>query len=388
MNTPRHGVYTVGESTRGKSKTRKIIPVPNREYLTEDVVLLPELFKKNGYITANFGKWHVSEKPLTQGVDFNVAGGINGNPGKNGYFSPYEVPHISNGPEGEYLTDRLTTEAITFIEQNRDTSFFVYLPLYAVHTPLLPNPDLYESKYRNADKYLRNSQRKYAAMVETLDQNIGRLIDYIDEMGLAKNTIIILTSDNGGIASISPQTPARAGKGSYFQGGLRVPLMIRWQGVTTPQNNDQLTVNLDFFATFCEMFNLDIDQPKDGISLLSIILGERQLVQQNRFLYFHFPIYLQSYDGARDEARDPLFRTRPGAVIISQDWSLHEYFEDNEKLLFNLTEDVGEQKDVAKTYPEVVEQLYDRLSEWREAIGAPVPKALNEDYDEFFSDRQ
>ena len=148
MNTPRHGVYTVSPSDRGNEKTRKIIPTVNTRHLPDSVVLLPELFQMKGYVTASMGKWHVSKDPFVQGVNRNIAGGPNGNPGKNGYFSPYNVPNIEDGPVGEYLTDRITQEAVTFIKQHRDTSFFLYLPYYAVHTPLLPKPEVYEKNIK------------------------------------------------------------------------------------------------------------------------------------------------------------------------------------------------------------------------------------------------
>lgn len=388
MNTPRHGIYTVSPSARGDARTRKIVPIPNIKHLKDSVVLLPELFKKRGYVTANIGKWHVGPDPSTQGIDHNVAGGKNGNPGKGGYFSPYQVPNITDGPDGEYLTDRLTTEAIDFMESNQDTTFFLYLPYYAVHTPLLPKPEVYEETYLNKTGYLHHRQKKYAAMVQTLDDNIGRILNALDRINLADNTMVILTSDNGGIAAISPQSPARAGKGSYFQGGLKVPLMIRWPMVTSPCIVSVPTVNLDFFPTFCELLQVRVDQVHDGESILSVIrTGSGNTRLTERSLYWHFPIYLQSYDRELDQARDPLFRTRPGSLIVKGEWSFHEYFEDNEHILYNLKEDRGELENVAKNHPDIMEELRSELSIWRKKMAAPVPGQSNPEYDPGYSER-
>ena len=385
MNTPRHGIYTVSPSDRGNERTRRIIPIVNTKHLQDSVILIPELFKMKGYVTANMGKWHVSKDPLTQGVDKNIAGGPNGNPGKNGYFSPYNVPNLEDGPEGEYLTDRITNEAISFIRENKGNRFFLYLPYYAVHTPLLPKLQVYEKDYKNNDNYLHNKQQKYAAMVETLDQNVGSILQELENSQLAENTIVILTSDNGGIAAISPQAPARGGKGSYFQGGIKVPLMIRWKGVTNASVTEVPTVNLDFFPTFSNLLNVSVDQPTDGISLLNLIKGgEEKNKFINRSIFWHFPIYLQAYDGRLDEARDPLFRTRPGSLIVKGGYALHHYFENDEVVLYDLNNDPGEHHDLSNEFSNLSDSLYRELEEWRKINNALVPEKINPEYDPIF----
>ena len=385
MNTPRHGVYTVSPSARGKAQTRRIVPIKNTNHLRDSVILIPELFKQKGYVTANFGKWHVSPDPATQGIEYNVGGSDRGNPGKDGYFSPHKISNITDGPEGEYLTDRLTNEAIDFIENNQDTNFFIYLPYYAVHSPFLPKPALYEKDYKDKEVYLHDSQRKYAAMVEGLDQNIGRLLAAIDRSNLASSTMIVLTSDNGGIAAVSPQTPARAGKGSYFQGGLKVPLMIRWKGVSEPRVVNIPTGNLDFFPTFREMLDVEVDQPMDGQSLLNIIKGGDGEALKDRALYWHFPIYVQAYQGEQDEARDPLFRTRPGSLIQKNGWVLHHYFEENEVLLYDLGE--GEVQELSAEFPQKKKELYEELQRWRTSINASIPTKINKHFDPTFDSK-
>ncbi|MEP0366330.1 MAG: sulfatase [Cyclobacteriaceae bacterium] len=383
QNTPRHGVYTVSPSTRGNTKTRKLIPVKNKAHLTDEVITLPELFKKAGYTTANFGKWHVGEDPLTQGIDINVAGGKNGNPGKGGYFSPYNIPNITNGPEGEYLTDRLTSEAISFISDHKEENFFAYMPYYTVHTPLLPRPDLFES-YQTNPIYQSKAQAKYAAMVHGLDQNIGRLLNALDSLNLTENTMVIFTSDNGGIAAISSQAPARAGKGSYFQGGLKVPFVVRWPGVTAQNVTTQTpTVNLDIYATFLDLFGITVEQPHDGVSILPTLQGRTQDFSQ-RNLVWHFPIYLQNYKGYQDEARDPLFRTRPGSVILQGKWKLHHYLEDDQYLLYDIENDPGETTDVASKNPLIAQKLIAELNTWRKEQNAPFDLKINEAYDADF----
>lgn len=384
QNTPRHGVYTVGSSERGNSKARKLIPTPNIPHLTEEVVLIPELFKQAGYVTASIGKWHVSENPHTQGVDINVAGGANGNPGKEGYFSPYNLPHLPNGEEGEYLTDRLTNEAMTFVEENKGNPFFLYLPFYSVHTPLLPKPNILD-KYQSNDYFINEAQRKYAAMVETLDTNVGRLLAKLEELDLGKNTIVVLTSDNGGISAISPQSPSRAGKGSYFQGGLRVPLFIKWSGVANEGSQVNMpTVNLDFYPTFCELLGVDPAQPIDGKSILPLLKYKKGDDFIDRPIFWHFPIYLQKYDAKLDGSLDPFFRTRPGSVVLKNQWTLHHYFEDNQVMLFNLEEDPCEMNDVSSSYPSLTEDLYQELDNWRIKMKAPIPNKSNPKYDPDF----
>lgn len=375
MNTPRHGVFTVSPSDRGKAKNRKIIPIVNTRHLVDEHVLIPELFKEKGYVTANFGKWHVGEDPATQGVDHNVGGAAHGNPGKDGYFSPYNITHITDGPEGEYLTDRLTDEAIKFISDHKKDKFFAYIPYYAVHTPILPRLDQYELLKENT-AFLNDNQRQYAAMVHTVDENVGRLLTSLKKSGLDKNTMIILTSDNGGIRAISPQTPARAGKGSYFEGGLRVPFIVKWPNVIEEGSETSYpTVNLDVFATFSDLLDIKPSQPVDGKSLLPVFKAEKK--EEERPIYWHFPVYLQAYSKNNDQSRDRFFRTRPGSAMVLGKWKLHHYFEDDEWLLFDLENDLGEKNNVAEANPEVLKKMSKMMNNWRTEMKAPIPTEKN-----------
>ncbi|MBU2975670.1 sulfatase [Zobellia sp. B3R18] len=379
LNTPRHGVYTVSPSDRGDIKTRKLIPIKNTAHLNDTIFTLPQMLKSAGYTTASFGKWHIGKDPNKQGIDYNIGGSEKGHPGNGGYFSPYKIDHITNGKKGEYLTDRLTDEAIHYINKNKDTTFFIYMPYYTVHTPIMGKEDLV-AKFKSKKGQNGQNRPDYAAMVYAMDQNVGRLLNTLEQNGLEENTLVIFTSDNGGIRSISEQNPLRAGKGSYYEGGIRVPLVIKWPGKIRPNSTSTATVsNLDFYPTLQHITN-----PKekanllDGINLEPILYGEQPVA---RNLYFHFPIYLQKYNQLNDQGRDPLFRTRPGSVIISGEWKLHEYFEDGALELYNLNTDIGEKNNLAKQNPAKTKELYEQLNRWRKQTKAPIPTTVNEAYD-------
>lgn len=371
---PRTGVYTVGTSERGESKTRKLIPTTNTLHLSNDMVTLGDELQACGYLTCQIGKWHVGKDPTQQGIDINIAGLERGSPAS--YFSPYKNPRLRDGPDGEYLTDRLTDEAIEFLNSHQKKPFFLYLPYYTVHTPLQGRKDLL-GKYQDRP----GVHADYAAMVEALDENIGRLLAYLDESGLAENTLVLFSSDNGGIRYISRQDPHRSGKGAYYEGGIRVPVTARWPGKIKPGSTCAVPVTgLDFYPTLVEVAGGTVAEGKviDGLSLLPLLTANGGKLPE-RSLYWHFPIYLQSY--RNDDARDPLFRTRPGSVILHGRWKLHEYFEDGGIELYDLEQDPGERKNLAEMMPEKVKQLRARLDAWRAEIKAPVPDTLNPEFD-------
>ncbi|MEC7877000.1 MAG: sulfatase-like hydrolase/transferase, partial [Bacteroidota bacterium] len=213
---PSHGIYTVSPSARGLDITRKIIPVKNTENLDLEFFTIAEMLKNEGYINAHVGKWHLGEKgnyPMDQGFDVNIGGWESGGP-KGGYFSPYSNPNLENGPEGEYLTDRLTNEAINFIDNNKEERFFLHLAYYSVHTPIQSKRE-YSNYFKNKSSDENHNRPDYAGMIRSLDENIGKVLAKIEELNLSEETLIIFTSDNGGIRSISNQNPLIAGKGSY-----------------------------------------------------------------------------------------------------------------------------------------------------------------------------
>ncbi|MBT8036161.1 MAG: sulfatase [Verrucomicrobiae bacterium] len=376
---PRSGVYTVGNSTRGHTKTRKLIPTTNKKVLSNDCITLADEMKRSGYVTCQIGKWHVGNDPTKQGIDINIGGWEAGGP--RSYFSPYRNPQLNDGPKGEYLTDRLTHEAIRFLTEHKNQPFFLYLPYYAVHTPLQARQDLLK-KYQGKP----GIDPVYAAMIEGLDENIGRLLKHLQDSGLAKNTVVVFSSDNGGIRNISPQDPWRAGKGSYYEGGIRVPLTIRWPGKIAPGSSCEVPVTgLDLYPTLLDAIGATPASGKtiDGLSLLPLLQQSGSI--KERALYWHFPIYLQKYGD--DDARDSLFRTRPGSVIQFSHWKLHEYFEHGEIELYDLRSDNGERNNLAKKMPEKSRELLKMLNDWRAKLNAPVPTELNPKYDPSFEKR-
>ncbi len=378
--TPRHGIYTVTNSDRGPSKQRKLIPTPTRTTLDSNIITIAEALKPAGYISASMGKWHMGNDPqlgpIGQGFDLNIGGNIAGHP--KSYFSPYKNPNLKDGPKGEYLTDRLTDEALKFIEANKTRPFFLYLPHYAVHTPIQAK-DQITQKYKAKTPSNGHTNPKYAAMIESMDTGIGRIMDKLDQLNLTDNTIVIFFSDNGGLKTVTSAEPLRGGKGMLYEGGIRVPLAVRWPGSIKPSTKcDQPVIGIDFYPTLLDIAKTPRPQNHtlDGVSIIGPLTGGRALSREA--IYWHFPAYLQ---GKATGARDQYFRTRPGSVIRQGPWKLIEYFEDSDLELYNLADDIGEKNNLAHSHPDRAAQLHLSLKKWRKEIGAPVPTKPNPQYD-------
>ena len=378
--TPRHGVYTVNNSNRGKSFLRKLIPTPNTKILDTHFITFAEVLKKSGYACASIGKWHLGEDPRTgplgQGFDVNVGGNKQGHP--KSYFSPYKNKKLSDGPKGEYLTDRLTDETLNFLENNQKKQFFIYLPHYAVHTPIQAKKKLIK-KYK--EKVGSNGQNNpaYAAMIESTDAGIGKILKKLDDLKLTNNTIVFFFSDNGGVRRITSMDPLRGGKGMLYEGGIRVPCIVKWQGQTISGSECHTPIiGIDFYPTILEMAGIrkPDDVLLDGESIVPL-LTEKTTLKRDA-IFWHFPAYLQ---GKANGARDPYFRTRPGGVVRSGDWKLIEYFEDSYVELYNLKDDIGERNNLAEKMPDKVKELYQLMSNWRKSVNAPVPMEMNPEYD-------
>ena len=383
---PRHGVYTVGSSERGKSKLRKLIPVQNKTTLDADIVTLAEALKPAGYVSASMGKWHLGNDPdlgpVGQGFDVNVAGYEAGHP--RSYFSPYRNPALTDGPPGEYLTDRLTDEAIAFIEANRQRPFFLYLPHYAVHTPLQARQAAIE-KYKQKASHGGQGNPIYAAMVESLDQGVGRIMKALDDLKLTGKTLVVFTSDNGGVKGITSMAPLRGGKGMLYEGGIRVPLVARWpQKIGPGVRCREPVISIDFYPTLLALAGVKRPQEHvlDGADIGPLLCGGRTLASP-RNLFWHFPAYLQ---GRAEGARDRHFRTRPAGAMRAGDWKLIEYFEDGALELYNLQEDIGERRNLANALPDRTQQMHRTLRQWRQSLNAPVPDQMNPEYDPEESD--
>jgi len=238
-------------------------------------------------------------------------------------------------------------------------------------------------KFQDKEGSNGQSNAAYAAMVYSMDQNVGKLLKHIEDLALEENTLVIFTSDNGGIRAISSQSPLRAGKGSYYEGGTRVPMAIRWPKKIPPGINSKARItNLDIFPTLYKIINVSKEGLRlDGIDISPLFTGGELAP---RDLVWHFPIYLQAYDKQLDDGRDPLFRTRPGTTIISGDWKLHKYYEDEALELYDLSSDVGERNDLSKINTQKTAELHDKMERWIEEYHAPVPTDLNLEYDPVF----
>ncbi len=373
--TPRHGIYTVGSSERGSSRDRKLIPVENNTVLADSFYTLAEVLHDAGYITCHAGKWHLGKDPCSQGFDVNIGGCEAGNPGS--YYPPYRNVPLEAPAEGYYLTNLIMDKIIEFVEGLDNRPFFLYYSPYAVHTPIQPVEDIID-KYKSKKEWSGQNNIGYATMIENLDTQIGRLITLLKENGMLTNTFIIFTSDNGGVYRITKQWPLRAGKGSYYEGGIREPMFVYWEGkVKAGSRNETPVTNLDFYPTIVEVAGINIPEGKilDGESLVPLIKGSGSLSE--RPLFWHFPIYLEQ---GNKETQDSLFRTRPGSAIRMGDWKLIEYFEEGDLELYNIKDDISESTDLSINNTEELQELYEILNIWRQQVNAPVPFELNTDY--------
>jgi len=374
--TPRHGIYTVDNSDRGKSKDRKLIPTTNTVILPENITVFPEILKAAGYATCHAGKWHISADPLKRGFDVNIGGSHAGNPGS--YYPPYKNVPSLDAPSAEYyLTNLIMDKTLDFVKSVQEKPFFLYYAPYAVHTPIQPVKSLL-AKYENKSEWNGQNNAKYATMVENVDTQVGRLIDLLESTGKLKNTFILFISDNGGLYKVTKQWPLRAGKGSPYEGGIREPMFAFWQGKINAGTKSEVPVsNIDFFPTILEVAGIPkpTDKVLDGTSILPILTGSGTI--NERPLFWHFPIYLE---GGNSECQDTIFRTRPGSTIRLGDWKLIQYFENNDLELYNLKDDIGEKINRSKTDPEKTKELLSLLEKWRKDTKAPVPTELNPEY--------
>jgi arylsulfatase A-like enzyme len=264
-------------------------------------------------------------------------------------------------------------------DDEKTDPFFLNFAPYIVHTPIQPKPEI-KKYYDGLAGTPRHDNPGYAAMVETMDTNIGRLIKYLKESGLMENTLIIFTSDNGGLHEISRQWPLRAGKGSYFEGGIRVPMIVVWKGVIESESFSQEVVSqIDLYPTFLAVSGIEKPSNKvlDGKSLLPVFKGEKL---DDRSLFWHFPIYLQAYSDNNPDTHDKFFRTRPGSVVLDYPWKLHEYFEDGRLELYNLELDIREETNLIEYFPGKANELHGILKNWRDELDAPVPEKINPEY--------
>ena len=364
-------------------RSGKYNPAPLFNYMPDEEVTLAEIFKKNGYKTCFAGKWHLGHEekmwPEFQGFDVNIGGWSAGHP--KSFFSPYKNPRLKDGEKGEHLPARLTSDSIKFIEENKDNPFLLYLSFYSVHTPLQGRKNLVE-KYKKKAESIKGeefadeeqvwpgkSKRKvrilqkhatYAAMVEAMDEQVGRILDKLKELKINDNTIVCFTSDNGGLStsegSPTSNLPLRGGKGWVYEGGIREPFLIKWPGVVKAGSTcDTPVVSIDFLPTLAEMAGIKDPVKNDGVSLVSLLKGGDSIGRKS--LFWHYPHY--SNQGGF-----------PGGAIREGDWKLVERYEDGRVHLYNLASDIGEKIDLADKHPSMVDEMRKRLHNWYREVDA------------------
>jgi len=363
---PRTGVYTVGSTDRFDTSSRPLIPVENVQQLGEEKITLAESLQKAGYTTALYGKWHLGKQPQEHGFDDVVM-----TMGKHFNFVTTPKREVK---EGTYLADFLTDLAVDFIERNRQKPFFLCLHHFGVHSPREAKPELIE-KFRLKRTAGGHSDPTYAAMIASVDESVGRVLAKLDELNLSKNTLVVFTSDNGGvggfpepIAGITSNHPLRAGKGSLYEGGIRVAYIARWpQTVPAKATCDTPICSVDLYPTLLELASATPpkDYPLDGESYARLLREGDKAKLKRDAIYWHFPGYL----GARAS-----WRTTPAGAIRSGDWKLLEFFENGRLELYNLHDDIGEKKNLAKEMPEKTKELHDKLVAWRKDVKAPIPE--------------
>ncbi|MDQ3623234.1 MAG: sulfatase [Verrucomicrobiota bacterium] len=357
---------------------RLLVPDWTR-HLPPEETTMAEVFQSAGYATASIGKWHLGDTPYypeQHGFDLNVAGTSKASPA-TGYFAPWKIPTLPEGRDGDYLTDRLGEEAVKFIERHRNRPFFLYLPHFAVHTPIQARKELIEKYRARPREGLTHGNAVYAAMIESLDGTVGRIRARLEELQLSDRTIIVFTSDNGGHLPTTSNKPLRLGKASAYEGGVRVPLIVHWPGVTKPGSvSDTPVITMDLFPTLLEMAGLSVPGSqsetgaagRDGVSLVPLLRGTGAVERTE--LFWHYPHHQHYQRGG----------AMPYGAIRSGDFKAIEFFNDMRVELYNIREDPGEQRDLAAALPKKAEELGARLHTWRKEAGAQMP-APNPKYD-------
>ena len=342
---------------------------PYRMELEEQTVA--EILSEAGYRTGQIGKWHLGAEtwyPDKQGFSFHRGGSDLGQPPN--YFFPFSpktshrLSGFEEGSEGEYLTDREADEAVAFIRRNRSHPFFLYLSHYAVHTPIQAKKELEEHFKQKPIGDQKNPA--YAAMIASVDESVGRVMAELDAQGLRDNTLVIFTSDNGGLASVTNNAPLRGGKGNPYEGGIRVPLIARWPGVIPSDTVSSVPASsVDIFPTILDAagFSIPEEPPVDGESLLGVMEEREELDREG--LFWHFPHY-RGHDAT------------PYSIVRSGDYKLIRYYDDGRLELYDLANDLGEQHDLAATNPERAKQLNVLLSKWLLGVGAKIPRPIPE----------
>ena len=372
----RTGIYTVGAIDRFDWSKRPLRPVENITKLPLDRDTIALQLKKAGYATAMFGKWHVGDTgkyhPSQRGFDQAIVSA--------GKHFDFETDPKVDYPKGQYLADFLTDRAIEFIQRNHEEPFFLYLPHFGVHGPHEAKADLiarFEKKIGQTNPDGEgHDDPTYAAMIASVDESVGRILKTLDALKLSDNTVVIFASDNGGVGGfvregikksggVTDNAPLRSGKGSLYEGGTRVPLIVRWpKNIQAGTSCNVPTIHVDLYASLLEIGQAPAPtQVLDGQSLVPLMQDKGGFAREA--IFQHFPGYL----GAGVDT----WRTTPVSTICAEEWKLMEFLEDGRLELYNLDQDIGESKNLAQTHPEKAKELHDRLIAWRIDIGAAMP---------------
>ena len=370
---PRTGIYTVGGIGRFEWESRPLRPVDNVTSLPLDKITIAQSLKKAGYATAMFGKWHLGEDaqhhPAARGFDEAIV--------SMGVYFGFKTNPKTEYPKDQYLADFLTDHAVDFIKRHKDGPFFLYLPHFAVHSPHQARKDWIEH-FKPKPGVGGHSNPTYAAMIASVDESVGRVMALLDELKIADNTVLIFSSDNGGVGGyeregikkagdVTDNAPLRSGKGSLYEGGTRDPFIVRWPGKVKPGSTcDVPAIHVDVYPTLLGIAGAKAPEnyTLDGESLVPLFKdGSANLKREA--IYQHFPGYLGA--GVNQ------WRTTPVGLIEVGDWKLMEFFEDSRLELYNLKDDIGESKNLAKEMPDKAKELHARMLAWRESIKAPMP---------------
>ena len=371
---PRTGIYTVGNIDRFDWQSRPLKPVENVVELPLKKITLADSLKSNGYKTALFGKWHLGQQgehhPSNRGFDEAIV-----SMGK--HYDFVTIPKVGY-PQGTYLADFLTNKAVNFINQNKEKPFFLCVHHFGVHSPYEAKKELIE-RFQKKQGVGGHNNPTYAAMLFSVDESVGRILKTLDDLNLSKNTLVIFTSDNGGVGGYTREgikqggdktdnTPLRGGKGMLYEGGIRVPYIFRMPGTINPGTTSNTPIcSVDLYPTLHEFSKSEL--PKnyklDGESYFSQLQGGSSKSLKRSDIFWHFPGYL----GAGGNT----YRTKPVSVIRSGNYKLLEFLEDGKIELYNLIEDVGEKNNLASQMPDLKKELHDKLNAWRNDIKAPMP---------------
>jgi arylsulfatase A-like enzyme len=365
-HTPDRPAFTPPNAKLASAKMLNHLPLKH--------TTIAERLQRAGYATAFMGKWHLSGpgkgsgefEPTAQGFDLNIGGCGYGGPPT--FFDPYRIPNLADRKQGEYLPDRLADEAIAFMKRNRQRPFMLFLWNYTVHWPMEAPQPLIE-KYKDRTGRGLNDTR-YGAMIEAMDGAVGRVLDALDELNLADDTLVVFTSDNGGFGGVSDNRPLRAAKGHLYEGGIRVPLIVRWPGVTKAASVCRTpVVSMDFHPTLAVAAGVDISSEEqselEGVDIGPLLRGERKVDRDA--IFFHYPNYAWHRSN------------RLGGAVRAGKYKLIERFDDGSLELYDLSADLSERKNLSDEMPQLAAKLRDRLVKWRSDVGAAMPERRGND---------